>query len=245
MTDDAIRLQLFPFSLNNKAKAWLTAFPSGTITTWYGLVRSFLTKYFPPTKSTKMRNDITNFLQQDQESLYEAWERFKEFLRKCPHHGLPLWMQVQMFYNSLLPNTQIMVDAASERAFFNKTPEDGYELIEVMASNNFLKSTDRNAQKRTTGVHDIDAFNNLASQVAILNNNFKRLNIASVSNIACENCVGNHSSTECQFGGQSQENSSEQVNYVANNQRQFNPSSNYYNQGWSHPNFSWSNNSIV
>ena len=66
-----------------------------------------------------------------------------------------------------------------------------------MASNNFLKSTDRNAQKRTSDVHDIDAFNNLATQVAILNNNFKKLNIALVSNVACENCVGNHSSMEC------------------------------------------------
>ena len=92
--DDAIRLRLFPFSLNNKAKAWLISLPPGTITTWDGLVNAFLTKYFPPAKSIKMRNDITNFLQQDQESLYEAWERFKDLLRKCPHHDLPMWMQV-------------------------------------------------------------------------------------------------------------------------------------------------------
>ncbi|KAL5570177.1 hypothetical protein UlMin_026752 [Ulmus minor] len=246
VTDDAIRLRLFPFSLNSKAKAWLTSLPPGTITTWEGLVRSFLTKYFPPAKSAKMRNDITNFFQQDQESLYEAWERYKDLLRKCPHHGLPLWMQVQTFYNGLLPNTQTMVDAASGGAMFNKTPEEGYELIEVMASNNFLKSTDRNAQKRTAGVHDIDAFNKLAAQVALLNNNFKNLNVSSISNVVCDLCAGNHSNMECQFGGQTQENSSEQVNYVANNQRQLNPNSNYYNQGWRNlPNFSWSNNQNV
>ncbi|KAL5563299.1 hypothetical protein UlMin_033046 [Ulmus minor] len=234
VTDDAIRLRLFPFSLNSKAKAWLTSLPLGTITTWEGLVKSFLTKYFPPAKSAKMRNDITNFFQQDQESLYEAWERFKDILRKFPHHGLPLWMQVQMFYNGLLPNTQTMVDAASGGAFFNKKPEDGYELVEVMASNNFLKSTDRNAQKRTAGVHDIDTFNKLAAQVALLNNNFKNLNVSSVSNVVCENCAGSHSNMECQFGGQTQENS------------KFNPNSNYYNQGWrNHPNFSWSNNQNV
>ncbi|KAL5575372.1 hypothetical protein UlMin_017071 [Ulmus minor] len=246
VTDDVIRLWLFPFSLNNKVKAWLNSLPSGTITTWDGLVHSFLAKYFPPAKSAKMRNDITNFMQQDQESLYEAWERYKDLLRKCPHHGLPLWMQVQTFYNGLLPNTQTMVDTASGGAIFNKTPEEGYELIEVMASNNFLKSTDRNAQKRTAGVHDLDAFNKLAAQVALLNNNFKKLNVALVSNVSCENCVGNHASLECQFGGQYQENSSEQVNYMANNQRQINLNSNYYNQGWkSHLNFSWSNNSNV
>ena len=59
-----------------------------------------------------------------------------------------------------------------------------------MASNNFLKSTDRNAQKRTAGVHDIDAFNNLAAQVALLNNNFKKLNVVSVSNVSCDICEG-------------------------------------------------------
>ncbi|KAL5549840.1 hypothetical protein UlMin_000016 [Ulmus minor] len=224
VTDDAVRLRLFPFSLNSKAKAWLTSLPSGTITTWKWLANVFLTKYFPPAKSTKMRNDISNFLQQDQEPLYEAWERFKDLLRKCPHHGLPLWMQVQTFYNGLLSNTQTMVDAASGGAFFNKTPEDGYELIEVMASNNFLKSLDRNSQKRTAG----------------------NLNISSISNVVCDLCAGNHSNKECQFGGQAQENSPNQVNYVANNQRQFNPNSNYYNPAWrNHPNFSWSNSQNV
>ncbi|RVW83117.1 hypothetical protein CK203_040734 [Vitis vinifera] len=171
--DDAIRLRLFPFSLNNKAKAWLISLAPGTITIWDGLVNAFLAKYFPPAESAKMRNDITNFSQQDQESLYEACERFKDLLRKCPHHGLPVWLQVQTFYNSLHPNTQTMVDAASGRAFINKTPEEGYQLIEVMASNNFLKSTDKNAQKRIDGVYDIDAFNNLAAQVIILAWNVK------------------------------------------------------------------------
>ena len=126
VTNDAIRLRLFPFSLNDKVKAWLTSLPLGTITSWDGLVNVFLTKYFPLTKSAKMRNDITNFFQQDQESLYETWERFKDLLRKCPHHGLLMWMQVQTFYNSLHPNTQTMVDATNEGDFINKTPEEGY-----------------------------------------------------------------------------------------------------------------------
>ena len=94
-----------------------------------------------------------------------------------------------------------MVDAASGGALFNKTPEEGYELIEVMASNNFLNSMDRNAQKRTSGIHDLDAFNKLAAQVALLNNNFKNLNVASVSNVVFENYAGSHSNMECHFGG--------------------------------------------
>ncbi|KAL5560436.1 hypothetical protein UlMin_036647 [Ulmus minor] len=152
---------------------------------------------------------------------------------------------LQTFYNGLLSNTQTMVDAASGGAFFNKSPEEGYDLIEVMAGNNFVKY-ERSAQKRPAGLHDLDAFNKLAAQVALLNNNFKSLNVASVLNVSCENCAENHSNVECQFVGQAQENSPDQVNYVANNQRQFNLNSNYYNPGWrNHPNFSWSNNQNV
>ncbi|KAA3469847.1 Retrovirus-related Pol polyprotein from transposon opus [Gossypium australe] len=34
-------------------------------------------------------------------SLYEAWEHFKSMLRKCPHHGLQAWLQIQIFYNGV------------------------------------------------------------------------------------------------------------------------------------------------
>ena len=148
VSDDAIRLRLFPFSLRDKAKAWLISLPPRSITTWNELVQVFLVKYFPPIKSAKMRNDITNFFQQDMESLYEAWERYKDLLRRCPHHGLPIWSQVQTFYNGLMPNIQAMVDIASGGALNNKTPKEAYNLIEVMASKNYMRSSERNSTRK-------------------------------------------------------------------------------------------------
>lgn len=108
VSDDAIRLRLFPFSLRDKAKAWLNSLPPLTITTWDDLAKKFLAKFFPPAKTVKMRNDITTFVQFDMESLYEAWERYKELLRKCPHHGLPVdstanllqWFAAYSTYNN-------------------------------------------------------------------------------------------------------------------------------------------------
>lgn len=88
VTDNAIRLRLFPFTLRDKATSWLHSLPSGSITTWTDLAQKFLTKFFPPAKTAKMRNDITSFVQHDSESQYEAWERFKD-IRKYPHHGIP------------------------------------------------------------------------------------------------------------------------------------------------------------
>jgi len=50
--------------------------------------QAFLARFFPPSKTAKLRDQIIRFNQKDGESLYDAWERFKEMLRLCPHHGL-------------------------------------------------------------------------------------------------------------------------------------------------------------
>ena len=87
VTDDAIKLRAFPFSLKGKAKQWLQSLPRASITTWEEMVETFLARYFPPGKSAKLRNEISSFMQSELESLFEAWERFKDLLRKCPQHG--------------------------------------------------------------------------------------------------------------------------------------------------------------
>ncbi|XP_056171576.1 F-box/LRR-repeat protein At3g03360-like [Syzygium oleosum] len=109
----------------------------GSITTWNDMAQKFLSKYFPPAKSAKMRNDITSFVQMDGESLYEAWERFKELLRRCPHHGLPVWMQVHTFYNGVMPNLRSTIDAAAGGTLNNKSPEEAFDLLEEMAANSY------------------------------------------------------------------------------------------------------------
>ena len=90
------------------------------------------------------------------ESLYEAWERYKDLLRKCPHHGLPVWLQVQTFYNGLGSNTRTMIDAAAGGTLMGKTPEVAYELLEEMASNNYQWYSERLISKRATEVHNVD-----------------------------------------------------------------------------------------
>ena len=78
VSSDAIKLRLFPFSLRDKAKLWLHSLAPQSINTWNVLSKVFLSKYFPPGKTAKFRQEITSFNQQHGESLYEAWERFKD-----------------------------------------------------------------------------------------------------------------------------------------------------------------------
>jgi len=61
VSSDAIRLCLFTFSLRDKAMTWLHSLSSGCITTWDELTRIFLAKFFPPSKTVSLRNQITNF----------------------------------------------------------------------------------------------------------------------------------------------------------------------------------------
>ena len=88
VTEEALRLRLFPLSLSEQAKHWLTSQPPDSITSWNDLVRKFLTKIFPPSQIAQLVQEINTFRQFEGENLVEAWERFHELLRRCPHHRL-------------------------------------------------------------------------------------------------------------------------------------------------------------
>nr|GEV78062.1 hypothetical protein [Tanacetum cinerariifolium] len=81
-----IKLLLFPFSLEGEARIWLDKEPPRSSLTWEDLVSKFINQFFPPSKTTYLRNEITNFLQKPNVTFNEAWERFKDLLRQCPHH---------------------------------------------------------------------------------------------------------------------------------------------------------------
>ncbi|GJR05202.1 zinc finger, CCHC-type containing protein [Tanacetum coccineum] len=90
------RLLLFQFSLHDQARNWLERLPAGSITTWEDLTTRFLPLFFPSGRTAKLHNDILMFQQHHEESLSEAWTRFKDLLQKVPHHGIDLWLQYCM-----------------------------------------------------------------------------------------------------------------------------------------------------
>ncbi|XP_021292478.1 uncharacterized protein LOC110422787 [Herrania umbratica] len=237
VADDAIRLRLFPFSLRDKAKNWLNSLPAGSINTWDNLAKKYLAKFFPLTKLAKMRNDIASFMQFDSESLYEAWERYKDLMRRCPHHGLPKWLQVQTFYNGLLGHFRTTIDAAAEGALMSKSIDEAYDLLEEIAFNNYQRPFERLGTRKIAGIHELDVKNNVSTQLASLVKRIDKLSVNDVHNsfMKCEFCGEGHSNDNCPIY-------SESCQFVGNRQ-QNNPYSNIDNPGWrNHPNFSWNNN---
>nr|GEU56030.1 reverse transcriptase domain-containing protein [Tanacetum cinerariifolium] len=101
VSNTSIKLMLFPFSLEGAAQIWLEKEPPRSIFTWDDLVSKFINQFFPPSKTTNLRNEITNFQQRFDESFSEAWDRFKDLPRACSHHGFLKLHQIDTFYNAL------------------------------------------------------------------------------------------------------------------------------------------------
>ncbi|XP_062075573.1 uncharacterized protein LOC133779655 [Humulus lupulus] len=230
VSDDAIRLRLFPFSLRERAKSWLVSLPPNSINTWNDLALKFLSKFFPPAKAAKLRGEINNFSQLDNESLYEAWERFKELIRKCPHHGIEKWMLVHNFYNGLCGTTRTLIDAAAGE----------------MAMNNQQWPSERSSSRKVAGMYEVDAISKLTAQVEALTKQLQGNVITAPVQQAqtlCEICGGPHAYEQCQYADVNNM-PMEQAQAIGNFPRQNNnnPYSTSFNQGWrNHPNFSWKN----
>nr|GEV37387.1 reverse transcriptase domain-containing protein [Tanacetum cinerariifolium] len=118
--NDVIKLMMFPYSLEGNARVWYDKEPSNSILTWGDLVNKFENQFFPPLKTTHFKNEISRFTQRFKETFGEAWERFKEMLRACPHHGFTELAQIDTFYNGLNDNDQDSLNAAAGGNLLNQ-----------------------------------------------------------------------------------------------------------------------------
>nr|GEX74241.1 reverse transcriptase domain-containing protein [Tanacetum cinerariifolium] len=135
-----VKLLLFSFSLEEEARIWLEKEPPRSILTWEDLVSKFINQFFPPSKTTYLRNEITNFLQKSNETFNEAWERFKDLLRQCPHHGFSELHQLDTFYNALNLNDQDALDSAAGKNFLDKIPRECLSIIESKSKVRYSRS---------------------------------------------------------------------------------------------------------
>nr|GEV88047.1 hypothetical protein [Tanacetum cinerariifolium] len=132
--DDALRLSLFSYFLTYHATAWYDRLPRNSIHTFDDMMRKFLSKYFPPSMVTKLRNEITKFRQDPNESLFKAWEHYKLSIDRCPNHNMLLVTWIDMFYNGLTLRHRETINAVARGTFMRKRPKECYDLIENMTT---------------------------------------------------------------------------------------------------------------
>ncbi|XP_060969103.1 uncharacterized protein LOC133036595 [Cannabis sativa] len=156
-----------------------------------------------------------SFQQLEDETTSDAWERFKELLRKCPHHGIPHCIQLETFYNGLNAASRMVLDASANGAILSKSYNEAFEILERIASNNYQWSTNRApTSRKVAGVLESRCFDRSNRSNGLNDQHFEEYEYGRKSSV-------------CYVGNQ---------NFNRNN----NPYSNSYNPAWKHhPNFSW------
>ncbi|KAJ9535713.1 hypothetical protein OSB04_un001134 [Centaurea solstitialis] len=233
VSDDAIRLRLFPFSLRGRAATWEESIPSGTYRTWATMSEAFLQKFFPPGRTAQLMAEITHFSQWPLETFYEAWERYKDMIKKCPHHGLSNWVIIQTFFGGLHPQFKNDITAAAGGCLMDKTYDEAVELIENLAEHSY--STPRDDVRKVAQVQGSDELKEIKAQLAALTNQLKAVSVQPVQQV--------EAGTPDYFPAQGDLPPIEQVQFLQNRNRPRNdPFSNTYNEGWrNHPNLQYGN----
>ncbi|XP_076947920.1 uncharacterized protein LOC143619995 [Bidens hawaiensis] len=126
---DEVRLRLFQFSLKDKAKVWFNSLPTHSIRNWAEMQQLFLNEFYSQSKTTKARSDIRHFSQLPGELFHEAFTRYKDMIRKCPHHQIELWELVKCFVDGLTYEDQKHLKASCNSQLLNQPEEDDWEYL--------------------------------------------------------------------------------------------------------------------
>nr|GEW07543.1 DNA-directed DNA polymerase [Tanacetum cinerariifolium] len=149
--NDAIKLVLFPYSLEGVARIWYEKEPPNLILTWDDLVNKFVNQFFPPSKTTHLKNEISQFTQRFMETFGEAWERFKKTLRASPHHGFSELTQIDTFYNGLNEQDQDSLNAAAGGNLLSKTIGEALKIIKNKSKEENLRRNLNNDMRSILG----------------------------------------------------------------------------------------------
>nr|GEV19802.1 reverse transcriptase domain-containing protein [Tanacetum cinerariifolium] len=174
--NDVIKLMMFSYSLEGTARVWYDKEPPNSILTW-----------------------------EDLETFGEAWERFKEMLRACPHHGFTKLTQIDTFYNGLNENDQDSLNAAAGGNILIKTTRESLHIIENKSKVRYSKNKPNVSRLNTTSRENAsktdDRIDKLADQILTLVDivSKKVVTPATVKVVeeSCVTCGGNNSYYNC------------------------------------------------
>nr|GEW94890.1 reverse transcriptase domain-containing protein [Tanacetum cinerariifolium] len=189
------------------ARIWYEKEPPNSILTWEDLVNKFVNQFFSPSKTTHLKNEIYCFTQRFEETFREAWDRFKEMLRACPHHGFSELTQIDTFYNGLNEQDQESLNAASGGNLLNKTTREALKIIENKSKVRYSRSKSNVSRVNTNSKDSVsktdDRIDKLADQISnlvkIVNKQVITPATAKAVKNTCVTCGGsffqNHAST--------------------------------------------------
>ncbi|GJS36833.1 putative reverse transcriptase domain-containing protein [Tanacetum coccineum] len=167
----------------------------GAVNTWDLLKKAFIQRYCPPSKTAKKLEDIHNFKQESNKSLYLAWEWYTDLLYKCPSHDINNHQKVNIFYKGLSTMNRQLLD--SQGPIPGMTLTQALMAIQTMA-NHSQKWHDGTSSRNISSSCNT---NELAAVISKLDNfgrDMKKLkeNVHAIQ-VGCQICEGYHLDKEC------------------------------------------------
>ncbi|GJZ80334.1 protein kinase-like domain, concanavalin A-like lectin/glucanase domain protein [Tanacetum coccineum] len=144
VSHDVVMLRVFPITLTGAAKRWVDRLPPGTIDSWDLLKKAIIQRYCPPSKTAKQLEEIRNFKQEGDKTLYQAWERYNDLLYKCPTHD------INNHQKTMADHSQKWHDGSSSRNIESSSNSEG-----IAAIVNKLENLGRDIKKLKENVHAI------------------------------------------------------------------------------------------
>nr|GEU74228.1 hypothetical protein [Tanacetum cinerariifolium] len=180
VTDDALRLYLFPHYLTHHATTRFDRLPRNSINNFEQMVKMFLGIYFPP-----------------------SMEHYKLSIDRCPNHNMLPVTQIDTFYNGLTFRHRDTINAAAGGTFLKRRPEECYDLIENMTAhhNNWDSSAQRSESSSSITSSSDTKIAALKAKMAEINKNLMRViqvnqQVKAVTP-SCETCSAPHSFNDC------------------------------------------------
>ena len=198
VTPEYIRLKCFKWSLIGKALAWLESLPPRSITTWQQLHDLFMTKFFPPAKTTELRLKITGYKQLPQETFVDAWERFKDLIARCPTHGQPDYVLQQIFFMGVDAPTRARINLHTSCAFLDMDPREAWALMDKLTNYDAMYDIPFNASSSGRGLYEVSPEVDLEVRAQAKADETNKLKRQLDSLKACQIChLKDHTASSC------------------------------------------------
>nr|GEX37079.1 DNA-directed DNA polymerase [Tanacetum cinerariifolium] len=168
--NDAIKLMLFPYSLEGAARIWYEKEPPNSILTLDDLVNKFVNQFFPPSKTTHLKKEISQLT------------------------------QIDTFYNGLNEQDHDSLNAAAGGNLLSKTTREALKIIENKSKVRHSRSKSNvsrvNTNARDNASKTDDRIDKLADQilnlVEIVNKQVITPASAKAVDKTCVTCRGAH-----------------------------------------------------
>ena len=132
---------------------------------------------FPPTLTFEIRGEIIVFKQGEEESLFNAWERFKRLLKRCHMPEIDLTTQMDIFYHAINYASKGIIDESCYGSFKRRSEDEARQLIKDLAKCNYKapsKASGSSSKLRGSGLIELNRMIAIEAKLDIVMNKLGR-----------------------------------------------------------------------